>query len=198
MADILIIEDDLKLRTELQRHLEAQEHGVICASDGREGLTALQELSCDVAILDIRLPVMSGTEVLKLVHATLPLHPPIIIITGHGDKEIAIQSLHFGAFDFIEKPFAPHILDEAIGRAVTEKKQEILRRKAQIESMRSGVLTKRESEVATLASQGLTNEDIAQKLELTSETVKSHLKNIFKKLGVSNRTALSNRLVQKE
>jgi DNA-binding NarL/FixJ family response regulator len=194
MAEILLIEDDLRLRTELEKHLEKGGHGVCGTADGKEGLETLTQIAFDVVILDVRLPGMSGTEVLKEVAEHFPCHPPLIIITGHGDKETAIKAVHFGAFDFLEKPFTPQALDHSISRALTEKREDALKYKAHLATTKAGSLTARESEVATLAAEGWSNEEIGQRLSMGSETVKSHLKKIFRKLGVPNRTALSSRL----
>lgn len=194
MAEILILEDDLRLRGEIQKHLEKQGHGVFCCADGAEGLQTLKEVGFDIVVLDIRLPGMSGIEVLREVHQTLPCHPPLIIITGHGDKENAIKAVHFGAYDFIEKPFTPQVLDVSINRAISEKKQDMLNFRSYISASQSGELTARESDVAVLAAGGLSNEEIAAKLSLGGETVKSHMKKIFRKLAVTNRTALASKM----
>jgi len=194
MAEILIIEDDLKLRSELEKHLQNGGHGILGCSDAREALQTLREIAFDVIVLDIKLPGLSGTDFMKEVVETLPCHPPLIIITGHGDKQTAIKAVHFGAFDFLEKPFTPHSLDSCIGRALVEKKQEILNYRTLVSSANSGELTTRESEVAMLAAEGMSNEEIASRLQLGTETVKSHLKKIFRKVGVTNRTALSSKL----
>lgn len=194
MAEILIIEDDIRLRSEIQKFLESKGYGVDLASDGKEGLESIQQIAYDAVVMDIKLPVMSGTEILKEVAKTLPVHPPIIIITGHGDKETAIKAVHFGAFDFIEKPFAPPALDQSIERALTEKKQDILAFKAYVSMPENKGLTEREKEVAFFAADGLSNEEIASRLSLGAETVKSHLKKVFRKLGVSNRVSLLSKL----
>jgi DNA-binding NarL/FixJ family response regulator len=194
MAEILLIEDDVRLRSEIQKFLESKGHGVSVASDGREGLESIQQIAYDVVITDIKLPEMTGTEILKQVSTSLPCHPPIIIITGHGDKDTAIKAVHFGAFDFLEKPFSPPALEGTIERALREKKQDILNFKAYLSSPENEGLTSREREVAHLAAEGLSNEEIAKRLVLGSETVKSHLKKIFRKLGVTNRASLANKL----
>lgn len=194
MAEILIIEDNHELRTELAKHLERTGHIVTCASDGTEGYETLSRVPFDVIILDIRLPGIQGTDVLKKISESLPCHPPVIMVTGHGDKDNAIAAVHFGAFDFIEKPFKPSTLDASIGKALTDGKGEASRFRAYLEANQQEELTPREREVAFLAAEGLSNEQIAERLALGAETVKSHLKKIFKKLGVQNRTALSARL----
>jgi DNA-binding NarL/FixJ family response regulator len=194
MAEILIIEDDIRLRSEIQKFLESNGHGVSVAGDGKEGLKSIQQIGYDVVVMDVKLPEMSGTEVLKEISEALPAHPPIIIITGHGDKETAIKAVHFGAFDFLEKPFNPPALTTSINRALTEKKQDILNFKAYLAMPQNEGLTAREREVAYFAADGLSNDEIAVKLSLGSETVKTHLKKIFRKLGVTNRASLSNKL----
>jgi len=198
MAEILLIEDDLRLRAEIQKFLEKQGHGVFCCADGAEGLQTLREVGFDIVISDIRLPGLSGTDLLKEVHQTLPTHPPIILITGHGDKQSAIQAVHFGAFDFIEKPFTPQALDGSVQRALSEKKHDIASFRNYVANAQSGELTPRENEVALFAAEGLSNEEIAERLSLGAETVKSHLKKIFRKLGVANRTALAAKILHKE
>ena len=194
MAEILIIEDNTALRTEIQKHLEGKGHSVTCAVDGAEGYETLKSIPFDVIILDIRMPGMQGTDVLKKVAETLPCHPPIIVVTGHGDKDTAIAALHFGAFDFIEKPFKPSTLDGAVDKALTERKQDALSFRSFLDTNQKEELTPREREVAFLAAEGLSNEEIAERLALGNETVKSHLKKIFRKLGVTNRTTLAARI----
>jgi len=190
VAEILLIEDDLRLRNEVQGHLEQTGHDVLCASDGEEGLNSLRELGCHVVILDIRLPDLSGIEVLRRMAQRFPSHPPVIIMTGHADKETAIRALRFGAFDLLEKPFMPQALDTSISRALLEKRQDLIGFKNFLSTSKGEKLTQRENEVAHLAAQGLSTGEIGQKLSLGTETIKSHLKKVFRKLGVRNRAAL--------
>lgn len=194
MADILIIEDDLSLRTQIARHLEASGHHALTCEDGWAGIKTLKQTGCDVIVLDIKLPGISGIDVLRQIASGFAFHPPVIIITGHGDKFTAIEALHFGAFDFLEKPFNPTLLDSTIARALENKHDDIQRFKTMNGAPASETLTAREREVATLASSGLTNEQIAGKLTIAQETVKFHLKAIFRKLGVENRVKLVARL----
>ncbi len=191
MSDILLVEDDLSLRTQVESYLEGKGFDVQCAMNGREALIHLKDRAFDVIILDMRLPDIAGIDVLKTVHTESPLHPPFIIITGHGDKALAIDALRSGAFDFLEKPFPPSILVTAVERALVEKKSDIAFSRTIKTVTANGQLTSREIEVAILAGQGLTNEQIAQRLMVSGETIKTHLKNIFKKLAIENRMMLT-------
>lgn len=193
-SEILIIEDDSKLRGQIQAYLSQKGYQVQGASDGWEGIDLLASHGCDAVILDVKLPGISGTDVLRKIATSYRFHPPVIIITGHGDKALAIEALRFGAFDFLEKPFHPQLLVDTVQRALHEKSQDIRSFRTQLTQVGSGQLTLRESEVAQLAASGLSNDQIAEKLSVGAETVKTHLKNIFKKLGVENRTTLSARL----
>lgn len=191
--EILIVEDDTKLRNQIQTYLSQKGFEVQGATDGWEGIDLIASHGCDAMILDVKLPGISGTDVLRKISTTYQFHPPVIIITGHGDKALAIEALRFGAFDFLEKPFHPQLLVDTIERALKEKGQDIRSFRAQITQVGSGQLTQREAEVAQLAASGLSNEQIASRLAVSAETVKTHLKNIFKKMGVENRTTLSAR-----
>lgn len=192
--EVLIVEDDSKLRNQIQNYLLQKGFEVQNASDGWEGLEVLASHGCDVVILDVKLPGISGTDVLRKISTTYRFHPPVVIITGHGDKALAIEALRFGAFDFLEKPFHPQLLADTVERALKEKGQDIRSFRSQLVQVGSGQLTQRESEVAQLAASGLSNDQIAAQLSVGSETIKTHLKNIFKKLGVENRTTLSARI----
>lgn len=196
MAEVLIVEDDFKLKTNISNYLQQKGHETEQASDGWEGLEKLTSSGCDVVVLDIRLPGLQGIDVLRKITTTFLNHPPIIIITGHGDKVVAIEALRFGAFDFLEKPFHPELLLKAIERAISQRKPEISAFRASLLNGNSEKLTERELEVAQLASQGLSNEAIAEKLTIGAETVKTHLKHIYRKLGVDNRTSLTARLAK--
>ncbi len=197
MSDILLIEDDLNLRKQIEQFLEKNGHQVVVATDIEEGLNLLLKSPLDIVITDVKLPGRPGTVFLQEMALALPVYPPVIVITGHADKNMAIQALRYGAFDFIEKPLSPPILERAIQRALMAKQQEILKYKAYLSNSETTELTEREKEVAYLAAEGLSNEEIGDRLTLGTETIKSHLKKIFRKLGVSNRAALSNKLKDK-
>jgi len=194
MAEVLLVEDDNALREQLRRHLEQGGHTIIECTSGREALESIMDTAFDAVILDIKLPELTGIDVLREIRQELPSHPPVIMITGHGDKSNAIKAIHYGAFDFLEKPFSPQLIDLTLQRALTERKHEILQFRSLVEARTRSELTVREREVAALASNGLTNDEIANRLGLGSETVKTHLKKIFRKLGITQRADLAQKI----
>ncbi|MCG8532763.1 MAG: sigma-54 dependent transcriptional regulator [Desulfovibrionales bacterium] len=104
-ARILIIDDEEGIRFSLRGILEDEEYAVEEAASGEAGLTAVKELAPDLVFLDIWLPGMDGMEVLsniKQLDKTLP----VIMISGHGNIETAVNAIKFGAHDFIEKPLS--------------------------------------------------------------------------------------------
>ena len=117
---------------------------------------------------------MSGTEVqARLVE--IDNHLPIIFVTGHGDVPMAVEALHEGAFDFLQKPFRDQELLDRINAALTksQEEQDSERRKDSVRQ-RYATLTPREKEVMALVVKGLANKVIALDLDLSQRTVEIH------------------------
>lgn len=103
MARILIIDDERLIRHALRDILEYEKHEVVDAEDGDSGLKAALEGKFDVVFCDVKMPGKDGIEVVEAL--TLKgLATPVIIMTGHGSVDLAVQALKAGAYDFIEKP----------------------------------------------------------------------------------------------
>ncbi len=118
---ILIIDDEETIVRVLALSLRSDGHEVFTASSGEEGIRVFQEKSPDLVLTDIKMPGMDGIEVLKRIKER-ESDTEVIIITGHGDIDNAIEALKFGASDFINKPVRDEVLSVAIARA-QEKRQ---------------------------------------------------------------------------
>jgi two-component system nitrogen regulation response regulator NtrX len=103
MAKILVIDDEKSIRNTLKDILETEEHEVVVAEDGPKGLELFAEGKFEVVLCDIKMPEMDGIEVLGKI-LEQPDDIPVILISGHGDIEIAVDAIKKGAFDFLEKP----------------------------------------------------------------------------------------------
>lgn len=103
MPSILIIDDENSIRNSLRDILEIEEYEVEEAKDGIEALTTFKRKKFDVVISDIKMPKMDGLEVLERMQA-LNSDTPVIMISGHGDIETAVEAVKKGAFDYIAKP----------------------------------------------------------------------------------------------
>lgn len=113
---ILIIDDEkptLKMFTLL---LEAMGYETLCASDGQEGVDTFLREQPEIVLTDIKMPIMDGIEVLKSIKQSSPA-AEVIVITGHGDMELAIKALNLDATDFINKPVRRDALEQALRRA---------------------------------------------------------------------------------
>ncbi len=103
MAKILVIDDEKSIRNTLKDILETEEHEVMTAEDGAGGLELYRSDKFDVVLCDIKMQEMDGMEVLEKIIED-PQDVPVIMISGHGDIEIAVDAIKKGAFDFLEKP----------------------------------------------------------------------------------------------
>lgn len=101
--DILLVDDEEDFVEMLSLRLTDAGHRVKTAFDGDAGLAALDEAECDVVLLDIRMPGKDGITVLKAVKDTHPV-VEVILLTGHGTIDTAVDGLKSGAFDYIQKP----------------------------------------------------------------------------------------------
>ncbi|MEG0676552.1 MAG: sigma-54 dependent transcriptional regulator [Comamonas sp.] len=118
---VLIVEDDADVAMACEQALQLE--GLECLCMGSADL-ALKQLSPDfkgVVVSDIRLPRMSGLELLHALRA-MDAELPVILITGHGDISMAVQAMKDGAQDFLEKPFAPELLVNAVHRALERRR----------------------------------------------------------------------------
>jgi len=158
------------------------------ASNGREAIQRFREHKPDVTLMDLRLPDMSGVDAMIAIRAEFPEARVIILTTFAGDVEIQ-HALQSGARAYVLKSTPPKELVEVIRQVHAGKKRippEIAASLA--EHYSDEALTSREVEVLGEIAGGNRNRDIADKLFITEETVKVHIKHIMEKLGASDRT----------
>ena len=101
---ILVIDDEKAIREGCHRVLTGKGYGVVTAENGQIALDILDKEPSDIILLDLKMPVMSGEEVLEVTRTKYP-DIPVIIITGHGTVDTAVECMKKGAYDFITKPF---------------------------------------------------------------------------------------------
>lgn len=180
---VFVVDDDEAMRDSVACLLESVRLPVRMFSAAKDFLEsgALGQAGC--ALLDIRMPGMSGIELLEELK-TRGARMPVIIITGHGDVPLAVRALKLGAFDFVQKPFnAQDLLDRV--HAALRQVQETREISQKLDSLRTSfdALTRREREVMELVVTGNPSKVIGTKLGISTKTVDVHRSNIMKKLN---------------
>lgn len=201
MIKVLLVEDQTLVRRGIcgLLALTADITVVAEAADGEEAVAKISAVRPDVVLLDVRLPKLSGIEVLTTLRNRGEL-PPTILLTTFDDDEALIKGVRAGARGFLLKDVSVERLADAIRQvnagaslirpAVTERVEEHLRQNTpNFESMNPpDRLTRRETEVLRLMAGGYSNREIAESLELSEGVVKNHVSNVLSKLGVRDRT----------
>jgi DNA-binding NtrC family response regulator len=118
--DILVIDDEEIVRKSCIRTLVPEGFKVDVARDGLEGLRMLNAKSYDLILIDLKMPNMDGMEVLENMQTMSP-GSKVIIITGYSAVETAVKAIKMGAFNYLEKPFTPDSLLEAVKEALSSR-----------------------------------------------------------------------------
>jgi len=187
---VFSVDDHPLLREGIATLIKSQPDMVLVseASTGREAIQQFQKYQPDVTLMDLRLPDMNGIDVMIAIRTEFPDARIIMLTTFEGDVEIQ-RALEAGARGYMLKSMPPKELLEVIRQVHAGKKRIPPEIAAQIaEHISDEALTEREVEVLREIAGGNRNRDIAEKLFITEETVKVHIKHIMEKLGASDRT----------
>ena len=147
-AHILVIDDDKAMRDACFQILSRQGYRVELAASAKQGLTLLERLSFDTILLDLVMPDLDGLEALKKIRALDP-DVEVIIITGYGTIQSAVESIKAGAFHFLSKPFVPDDLRNLVSRALGKRRLDLenlyLRQELKIKDDRNTLVYESES-----------------------------------------------------
>jgi DNA-binding NarL/FixJ family response regulator len=168
--------------------------------DGAETLRMVRQHRPDVLVLDVRMPGRDGLSVLREIRAE-GLGTRVVILTAELDEDHVLEAIRLGVGGVVLKEMAPTMLVECVRKVVAGEQwierrsfaralDKMLRREAGLREV-SAVLTPREVEVVRLAAAGLRNGAIGERLRISEGTVKVHLHNIYEKLHVDSRVALT-------
>jgi DNA-binding NarL/FixJ family response regulator len=190
--NVVIVDDHVALRRGMELLLRRHGHHIIgTADDAEQAEQLILRRRPDVALLDLALPGESGAELAR----RLLEHDPdlrIVLYTGAADEQQLLDGLDAGAAGFALKSGDPEELEQAIrtvadGGEYLDPRLTPLLRRDNGSNGRDGVLSPREREILELLSQGLSGEDAAKQLYLSSETVRTHVRNAMTKLGAATR-----------
>ena len=198
IVKIVITDDHSMIREGLKQLLELDGDIQVIgeAGNGEECLELLKTLTPDVILLDINMPVMNGLKMLEFLRNSEYRDQKVLILTIHNEIEYLLKSMDIGVEGYVLKDADSSILKKAIYKVHAGEKyidnslvpfmnERIAHEK---EKSEDEILTRREIEVLKLLAEGLFNKEIAYQLSISEKTVKNHVSNIFKKIGVFDRT----------
>jgi DNA-binding NarL/FixJ family response regulator len=175
------------------------------AKDGLEALNKTKELSPDVVLMDLRMPEMDGVEAMRQIRSAMP-DVKFIILTTYSDDDYIFSGIEAGARAYLLKDAPREDLFKAIrsvyrGESLIQPvvASKLLDRFSQLSrrAPASEELSERELEVLCLMAKGAANKEISAELNIAQSTVKTHITNIFQKLGVNDRTEAVTRALKK-
>ena len=117
---ILVVDDEKNIRLMLSRALASAETAVDTAVNGEEALDKFAQTAYDLVLLDLMLPGIDGLQVLRRIRDSRP-EVPVILLTAHGTVENAVEAMRIGAVNYLQKPFAPQELRDAVAAALARK-----------------------------------------------------------------------------
>jgi two-component system response regulator FixJ len=166
--------------------LERRGYTVRAFESAEASLEALEPNACGCIVCDVRLKGQSGLDLQRKLN-TLRYELPLILITGHGDIEMAVKAVKRGAFDFIEKPFEDTRLYSSVDEAISAHGQ-LLAKKDEREALEARIaeLTDRQWEVMELLVEGLPNKVIAKRLGISPRTVETYRAFVMAKTGAAS------------
>ena len=179
---VFVVEDDETNRQLMKDLFESVDLKVELFPSGDAFLAAMPVRGPGCILLDVRMPGISGLD-LQSQLAKHKLDLPIIIVTAHGDTQMAVRAMKEGAFDFVEKPINNQVLLDTVNKALTESRRigaEI--REQESIQQRLDLLTPRETDVLRMIAQGKLNKQIAFELGITQRTVEVHRARVMEKI----------------
>lgn len=180
---VFVIDDDQAVRDSLGLLLRSMGQKARLFESAQAFLDDYDGSMAGCLVLDIRMPGMSGMELQQKLR-TIDCTMPIIFVTGHGDVPMAVEAMHHGAFDFIQKPFRDQELLDRINQALAwdeeHRSDDDYRRSVREHYLN---LTPREREVMACVVAGLANKVIAMDLNLSQRTVEIHRARVMEKMN---------------
>ncbi|HEX6979499.1 MAG TPA: response regulator FixJ [Alphaproteobacteria bacterium] len=181
-ATVFVVDDDEAVRDSLALLLETAGYRVQAFESGRAFLETASSLPFGCAVIDVRMPDIDGLELQDALRAR-GIEMPVIIMTGHADVPMAVRAMRAGAVDFVEKPFADHVILDSVARALTQAREK-QREVSEVAAIRSRLetLTPREREVLDQLVRGHPNKVSAANLGISPRTVEIHRARVMEKM----------------
>lgn len=178
---VSIIDDEASVRDAVAMLLETHGLSVSCYEGAQAFLDAPFAAGCIVS--DVRMPEISGLDLLRTLQGAGDPRP-LLLMTGHGDVELAVQAIKLGAFDFVEKPFSNERLIASVEQALVASESS-LKERLELEDLKSKYvsLSDRQRDTMQLLIRGLSNKEIGQQLGISPRTVEIHRTWVMQKMS---------------
>ena len=192
---VFIVDDEDEIRESLKMLIESVGLEVEMHDSAQAYLEHFDPKRSGCLILDIRMKGMSGLTLQDALNKK-PLHPPIIMITGHGDVPMAVRAMKAGACDFLEKPFNEQRLLDSIHVAIEKdatqrgKVSQLLETQGCVDQ-----LTPREREVMELIVAGVLNKNMAFELNISQSTIETHRARVMEKMHAKTLSDLMRKII---
>jgi len=190
-STVIIVDDDRAVRDALTFMLAQQKFAVRTFDSATAFLAGCKSLPRSCAIVDIRMPGMDGME-LQSELSKRGIALPLIFLTGHGDIQMSVRAMKAGAVDFLTKPVSRAALLQSVQAALAECDRQASRARVNKKLTAAvGCLTEREREVMLLLARGLTNKEVARRLQISHRTVEVHKARVMRKTGAESLVELA-------
>lgn len=187
---VVLIDDDAAVLDSLRMILTQRGMSVECFTSADAFMARMKSISVNCVVSDVRMPGLSGLDLQTELTKT-GSKVPLILITGHGEIAMAVGAVKQGAFDFIEKPFDPQKLADAIRQAIaSSQEQRAQQDEVSAVRQRAAELSQRQREVMDLVVHGLSNKEIALRLGISPRTVENYRAWVMEKMGAPNLASL--------
>lgn len=196
--EVLLVDDHPVVRQGLRTYLDTREEINVVgeAENGLEALDAIALLQPDVVLLDLRMPHLDGQGVLEAMRGQpTSLQPKVIVLTSATEVDRVPSAVREGAAGFVYKDIEPHALVQAISSVhagqnliAPQAMRHLMNHNSSDSPLSTVELTPRERQVLQLIAAGQTNRQISRHLSVSEKTVKTHVTNIFLKIGAADRT----------
>jgi two-component system response regulator FixJ len=179
---IFFVDDESAMRTAIAAALVKEGYEVTCFANAKTCLAEVERTGCNLLISDVKMPGMDGLELLSRMKRIAPWIP-VILVTGYGNIQMAVYATKIGAAEFLEKPFSRELFIEKVKKTISQN---------EYDGQAAGLkLTKTEKKVLNMILSGLSNKEIALKMDCSVRSVEFHHTHIYRKFGVDNAVDLT-------
>lgn len=183
---VYVVDDEASVRESLRWLLESIRLRVQTYDSAESFLDAIKPDACGCLVLDVRMPGMSGPELMDMLRER-HMQLPILFLSAHGDVPLAVRAMKGGAIDFLQKPYNNQQFLERVHQALQQDQRSRSERRRKVDlSTRLDALTTREREILDQVVAGRSNKEVGRNLGISYKTVEAHRGRLMRKMGAAS------------